>query len=221
MAEYERAIALDPSYARTYHWRGLLYGMHGATERALADFERARQLEPLWIAPRAAAGNILFFARRYPESIAVLTEALAFDDRADNARKFRARAYLHSGQRELALKEFLALRERQARAPGNFGDVGQALAMLGRRQEAEAELARVLQLSKQQYVAAMDIATIYASLGERDETFQWLERAFADPSTNIGLLEYDPSFDAFHDDPRFIALVAKIDARKRKDLKPD
>ena len=192
--------------------------MHGATERALADFERARQLEPLWIAPRAATGNILFYARRYPEAITVLSETLAFDDRADNARHFRARAYLHSGQRELALAEFLKLRERNARAPGSFAGVGQALAMLGRIPEARAELQRVIELEKQQYVPALDIATICASLGERDAAFRWLERAFVDRSTNITILPYDPSFDALHDDPRFSALVERINAKKRKDL---
>jgi len=218
MAEYDRAIALDPSYPRTYHWRGISYGIHGATALALADFERARLLEPLWIAPRAATGNILYYARRYAEAIAVLDEALAFDDRADNARTYRARAYLHSGQRELALAERLKLRERGARTPGSFGDVGQALAMLGRISEARSELQRAIGLEKQQYVPALDIATIYASLGERDAMFQWLERAFVDRSTNIGFLPLDPTFDAMHGDPRFVALVERINARKRKDL---
>jgi DNA-binding winged helix-turn-helix (wHTH) protein/TolB-like protein len=218
MAEYDRAIAIDPDYARTYHWRGLSNAMHGATERALADFERARQLEPLWIAPRAATGNILLYARRYTEAIKELSETLELDERADNARTYRARAYLHSGQRELALSEFLKLREREARAPGSFGDVGQALAMLGRTDEARAELTRLLQLARTRYVPALDIATIYASLGDRDNAFVWLERAFGERSTNIALLEYDPTFDALHEDPRFASLVRKIDLRKRKDL---
>ena len=218
MAGYERAIALDPNYARTYHWRGIANSMHGATERALADFARARQLEPLWIAPRAATGNALFYARRYPEAIAELSETLELDERADNARTYRARAYLHSGRRELALAEFLQLRGREARTPGSFGDVGQALALLGRGDEARAELARLMRLAKTQYVPALDIATIYASLGEREAAFQWLERAFEDRSTNLAFLEYDPSFDGLRDDARFGALVERIGARKRKDL---
>jgi TolB-like protein/tetratricopeptide (TPR) repeat protein len=221
MAEYDRAIALDPSYGRTYHWRGISYGMHGATALALADFEHARQLEPLWLAPRAATGNILFYARRYQEAIDVLDETLAFDDRADNARTYRARAYLHSGKSELALAEFLNLRERGALAPGSFGNVGQALAMLGRTPEARVELRRAIELEKLQYVPALDIATIYVSLGEFDEAFQWMERAFTDRSTNTGFLQFDPSFDALHDDPRFIGLVERVNARKRKDLLPE
>ena len=148
MAEYDRAIALDPDYARTYHWRGISYAMHGATEKALADFERARQLEPLWIAPRAATGNALFYARRYKEAIAVLTETLELDERADNARTYRARAYLHSGQHELALAEFVKLREREARTPGSFGDVGQAMAMMGQGELARAELVRLREIAK-------------------------------------------------------------------------
>jgi len=218
MAEYDRAIQLDPSYARTYHWRGISYGMHGATALALADFEHARQLEPLWIAPRAAAGNILFYAHRYQEAIKVLDETLEFDDRADNARTYRARAYLHSGKPELALAEFLKLRERNAYAPGLFGNVAQALAMLGRIPEAREELRRALELEKQQYVPALDIAGIHASLGELELAFPWLERAYVDRSTNIALLAYDPTFDALHGDPRFVALVEQINARKRKDL---
>jgi DNA-binding winged helix-turn-helix (wHTH) protein/TolB-like protein/Tfp pilus assembly protein PilF len=216
MAAYDRAITLDPDYARTYHWRGISKAMHGATDAALADFERARQLEPLWIAPRAAAGNALYYARRYAEAIADLSETLEFDERADNARTYRARAYLHSGQRELALSEFLQMRGREARTPGSYGDVGQALAMLGRADEARAELARLMDLAASRYVPALDIATIHASLGDRDSAFEWLERAFADRSTNISFLEYDPSFDALREDPRFAALVARIGQRKLK-----
>jgi DNA-binding winged helix-turn-helix (wHTH) protein/TolB-like protein/Tfp pilus assembly protein PilF len=216
MAGYDRAIALDPNYARTYHWRGIAHSMHGATARALADFERARQLEPLWIAPRAATGNALFYARRYSASIDELTETLALDERADNARTYRARAYLHSGQRELALAEFLRLREREARTPGSFGDFGQALALLGRTDEARAELTRLEQLAATRYVPALDLATIHASLGDRERAFQWLERAFDDRSTNLAFLEYDPSFDALRGDSRFDALVERIGQRKRK-----
>jgi tetratricopeptide (TPR) repeat protein len=217
MAEYDRAIALDAGYARTYHWRGISNAMHGDTASALADFETARQLEPLWIAPRAATGNALFYARRYTEAIAELTETLQFDERADNARTYRARAYLHSGRGELALAEFMQMREREARTPGSFGDVGQALALLGRPDEARAELARLMLLAKSRYVPALDIATIHASLGDRDSAFLWLERALAERSTNIAFLEFDPSFDALRDDARFVPLVERIGLRKRKD----
>ena len=67
--EYARAMQLDPALASAYHRRGLLYAMQGDTDRALAETERAQQLEPLWLAPKGAAGNFLYLTRRYDESI--------------------------------------------------------------------------------------------------------------------------------------------------------
>lgn len=210
--EYARAVELDPNYAPTYHYRGIVLAMHGLTDRSLAELQRAQQLEPLWMAPRAAAGNTLVYARRYDEAIAYLTKALEFDDRADNARTFLGRAYLHSGRYDQALQEFA---KRRAQAPGSYGDVAQALALSGRRQEALEELERLLKLSATRHVQALDFATIYASLGENEKVFEWLERAYEDRSTNLGFLAQDPTFDALRDDPRFVALVERIGVWKR------
>jgi DNA-binding winged helix-turn-helix (wHTH) protein/TolB-like protein len=207
LQEYARAVALDPNYAPTYHYRGIVLAMHGLTDRSLAELQRAQQLEPLWMAPRAATGNTLVYARRYDEAIAYLKKALELDDRADNARTFLGRAYLHSGRYDQALQEFA---KRRALAPGSYGDVAQALALSGRRQEALEELERVRELSATRHVQALDFATVYASLGEKEKAFEWLERAYEDRSTNLGFLAQDPSFDALHDDPRFTALVTRI-----------
>jgi hypothetical protein len=72
--------------------------------------------------------------------------------------------------------------------------------------------------AKSRYVPALDIATIHASLGERERAFEWLERAYADRSTNIAFLEYDPSFDGLRNDARFAELIKRIGERKRKVL---
>jgi DNA-binding winged helix-turn-helix (wHTH) protein/TolB-like protein/Tfp pilus assembly protein PilF len=217
LAEYARAVELDPSYAGTYHYRGIVLAMHGEIERSLEEFRRAQQLEPLWIAPRAAMGMILGYAKRYDESIRQLTQTLALDERADNARTYLGRAYLHSGHPDLALAEF---QKRRSPAPGSYGDVAQALVLSGRREEARAELDRLLQLSRERYVAALDIATIHASLGEKDKAFEWLARAFEERSTNLGFIAQDPSFEAMRDDPRFEALIERIGVWKRP-LGPD
>jgi hypothetical protein len=93
--------------------------------------------------------------------------------------------------------------------------VGQALAAAGRRDEARAELDRLLKLSRERYVAALDIASVYASLGEKEQSFEWMNRAFEDRSTNLGFLAQEPAFDAMRDDPRFVALIERIGVWKR------
>jgi DNA-binding winged helix-turn-helix (wHTH) protein/TolB-like protein/lipoprotein NlpI len=212
LAHYARAIELDPDYARTYHFRGIAYAMHGDTALAIEQFRRAQQLEPLFIAPRAAHGMILVYARRYAEAIAQLSETLVLDERADNARTYLGRAYIHTGEFERALEEF---RKRQSLAPGSYGDIAQAFALSDRHEEARAELQRLVNLSKERHVQALDIATVYASLGEKEHTFEWLERAFQDRSTNLGFLAQDPTFDAFREEPRFAALLKRIGVQER------
>ena len=99
------------------------------------------------------------------------------------------------------------------RTPGSFGDVGQALALLGRTDDARTELARLKQLAKTRYVPALDIATVHASLGDREDAFLWLERALAEHSTNISMLEYDPTFARR-------PAVRQIDQSRRPAIRP-
>jgi DNA-binding winged helix-turn-helix (wHTH) protein/tetratricopeptide (TPR) repeat protein len=205
--EYERALQLDPSLASAYHRSGLLYAMQGDYDRALATMERAQQLEPLWLTPRAAAGNFLYYARRYDESMRLVEQVLALDDRADNARAFLIRDLIALGDYDRAIAEY---DKHPIHMPGSNAYRAQALALAGRREAALVELDRVLKLSKQRYVPAYDIALIYAALADTENTFLWLERAMDDRSTQITFMAQDPMLDALHTDPRFASLVQRI-----------
>jgi DNA-binding winged helix-turn-helix (wHTH) protein/TolB-like protein/tetratricopeptide (TPR) repeat protein len=205
--EYARALALDPSVALTHHRRALLYAMRGDIDSAMAASQRAQQLEPLWLAPKAATGNFLFYARRYAASIHYLEQVLALDERAGNARSSLIRSLIAAKSYDRAIAE---CDRHPLQTPGSNAFRAQALALSGRSEEAHLELTRLLGVSKQRYVAAYDIALIYAALDDTENTFLWLERALEDRSTLINFLAIDPMFDAFHADARFAALVQRI-----------
>jgi len=210
--EYARAIQIDPSLALTHHRRGLLYAMQGDIERALAASERAQHLEPLWIGPRIAAGNFLYYARRYDESIRLLEQVLALEERADNARATLIRSLICTGDYARAIAEY---DKRPLQTPGSNAFRAQALALSGKRAEAHTELDRVLKLSKERYVAAYDIALIYAALADTDNAFVWLDRALDDRSTLINFLGEDPILESLHADPRFARLVRRVGIQGR------
>jgi DNA-binding winged helix-turn-helix (wHTH) protein/TolB-like protein/Tfp pilus assembly protein PilF len=210
--EYQRALQLDPSLASAYHRLGLLYAMQGDIDRALQTNDRAQQLEPLWFAPKGAAGNFLYLARRYDESIRLCEQVLALDERADNARGFLIRNLLVKGDYDRAIAEY---DKRPLQMPGSNAHRAQALALSGRRVAALTELDRVLKLSKERYVPAYDIAMIYAALADTENTFLWLERALEDRSTLMVFLAQDPMFDAFHSDPRWSELVQRLGIYRR------
>jgi TolB-like protein len=210
--EYARAVQLDPSLALTHHRQGLLYAMQGNIDGAVAAADRAQQLEPLWLGPRIAAGNFHYYAKRYDESIRLEEQVLALDERADNARATLIRSLIAKRNYAQAIVEY---DKRRIQTPGSHAFRAQALAMSGRREEALAELHRVLKLSKERYVAAYDIALIYAALADTENTFLWLTRAVEDRSTLIKFLAEDPILDALHTDPRFAVLVQQIGIYRR------
>jgi DNA-binding winged helix-turn-helix (wHTH) protein/tetratricopeptide (TPR) repeat protein len=204
--ELSRAVELDPRYAPSYFYRGVLHTYRGNVAGALEAFDRAMQLDPLSLPTRAARALALFHARRYDESIASLHQILSVDEHFDLARGFLMRALLAKGEFALVLSEMQA---RPVRGPGSYGFIAEALALSGHREEALAALDRVLELSRRQHVPAFDIAGIYAALDDVENMFLWLERAL-DDSSPVGVLPLEPSFDKFHADPRFASLVARI-----------
>ena len=211
-ADFARAIALNPSLSEPHlHW-GVLLGMRGELDRGLEELKQAEQLEPLLTVAKTRAGSLLYFARRYDEAIEQVTESLALDDRPGIAHALLGRIYLHTGRYDLALAEFAKIR---GPTPGSFGDVGQALALSGRRAEALAELDRVIKLSTQRYVPAGDIASIYAGLGDTENALVWLDRALQQRASMLGFLAQNPTFDGLHDDPRFAAIVDRVGLWKR------
>jgi DNA-binding winged helix-turn-helix (wHTH) protein/TolB-like protein len=210
--DFERAIALNPSLAEPHlHW-GVLLGMRGELDRGLEELKQAERLEPLLTMAKTRAGSLLYFSHRYEEAITQITESLALDDRPGIAHALLGRVYLHTGRFELALAEFAKIR---GPTPGSFGDVGQALALSGRRAEALAELDRVLKLSTERYVPAGDIASIYASLADTENALLWLDRALQQRTSLLGFLAQNPTFDGLHGDPRFAALVDRVGIWKR------
>jgi len=211
--EYARAMQLDASLALTYHRRGLMYAMQGDIDRAVAESQHAQQLEPLWLAPRTAEANHLYYARRYDDSVRLIEQILALDERADGARGLLIRNLIAKGDYDRAIAEY---DRRPMQVPGSNAFRAQALALSGRRAEALAELDRLLELSKQRHVAAYDIALIHAALADTENTFLWLERAMEDRSTQIVFLAQEPMFDALHADPRFVSLVQRVGIYRRE-----
>jgi Flp pilus assembly protein TadD len=83
-------------------------------------------------------------------------------------------------------------------------------ARMGQRAQARAALAKSLQLSKGKQVSSGAIALTYAALGDKDESFQWLEKACTERSSFMTSLKYWTVFDPLRGDPRFTDLLRRV-----------
>lgn len=88
--------------------------------------------------------------------------------------------------------------------------LGHAYAAAGRRDEAQATVRQLDALSKQQYVPPYPVAVIHAALGQKEEAFAWLERAYEQRDSWMDYLALDPRLDGLHSDPRFADLLRRL-----------
>jgi tetratricopeptide (TPR) repeat protein len=96
-------------------------------------------------------------------------------------------------------------------SPQVIASLGHAYAVAGRRAEAEKVITELQKRSERKYVSPYDVATIYAGLGDNEQTLVWLGKAYEDRSGWLPLwVKVDPKFDALRSDPRFQGLLRRI-----------
>ncbi len=209
MRAYRRAIELNPNYAFAHVYLGLHLATRGRFDDGIAELRTAQALEPAQPAFSALIGMVLTYQRRYDAAIEQLESTLEMNPDFPTTNTYLALAHLRRGDYDKALDH---LGRTTSHTPGSGAYRGQILALSGRRDESGQELERLLAASKQRYVPAYDIATIHASLGNADQTFEWLERAFEERSQLIHWLPWDAVFDGIRADARYAPLVARLPA---------
>jgi serine/threonine-protein kinase len=79
---------------------------------------------------------------------------------------------------------------------------------LGREKESDAALRELIE--KLHSSAAISIATVYAFRNQRDEAFQWLDRAYAQHDGGLIFIKIDPLLKNLRSDPRYSAFLKKL-----------
>ena len=206
---YRRALELNPLDPRAHGFYGIFLGTCGRFDEGIERLRRAQELEPANAAYSALIGMLLVYQRRNDRAIDQLESSLQMDAAFPPTITYLAFAHLRRGDYQLASSYLDRL---HAPAPGSGAYRAQILALSGQRAAAVQELDGLLAMSRERYVPAYEIATIYAALGDQDETFRWLGRAFEDRSTLIAWLAWDPVFDGIRDDPRYRPMYEKLPA---------
>ena len=103
------------------------------------------------------------------------------------------------------LNKALALAPSNARA---LSRLGYAYAVTGRRAEAQKVLDQLNALSQHKYVRAIDMADVYAGLGEKDKAFEWLGKGYEDRDTFS--IKIDQALDPLRADPQFADLLRRM-----------
>jgi TolB-like protein/DNA-binding winged helix-turn-helix (wHTH) protein/Tfp pilus assembly protein PilF len=207
---YERAIELNPNYATAHHWYAEGYLMPvGRADEAIAEIRKAQALDPLSAVIATDLGKELYFVRRYDEALVELRRALELDPNFVSAHNWISDTLLEKRLYNDAIAELEKTKPfKEERV--YIRQTAYLYARTGRRAEARAALARSLQLSQGKQVSSGAVALTYAALGEKNESFQWLEKAYTDRSSFMTSLKYWSVFDPLRSDPRYTDLLRRV-----------
>ncbi|MGA9386138.1 MAG: tetratricopeptide repeat protein [Candidatus Sulfotelmatobacter sp.] len=212
--EFRRAIALNPNFARAHHWYGnLLLGPQGRHEEAIAELERARELDPLSLIISADAGFGYYLAGRYDPALQAYRSVLALNPNFIPVRFYLAKYYRQTGQYDLWLKESME-NDRLSGIP----DRGQSLQRLyaqGGFRAAMEEMAKPPEVGSLARpnpfrIDSCSSAEANAALGRNAAALSALEDCYRWSEPALIYLKVDPVWTNLRPEPRFQALLGRL-----------
>ncbi len=207
---FRRAIELNPNDSVAHQWHALYLLAAGRPAEGMKEISRAQQLDPLSLPINTDVGFHHYYNGRYSEAISQLQAVLAMKSDFGIAHLWLGRSYLEIGRLDESLA---ATASAEARVPEWIVLVagrGYTLGVMGRASEARAVVEEMDNLSKRRFVTAYGKALVYAGLGDKEQAFAWLEKAFAERSHWLVWLRLDPRWKGLRGDPRFAALVERM-----------
>lgn len=208
--EFKRALELNPSYASAHQWYALHLHDTGHLDEAIAEINRAEELDPLSLIIRTAAASIRYSAGQLDRAIQEARQVLELDANFMYARWLLGRVYALKGMHKEAIAELELNLAISGPVPEHVAELGHAYALAGMNEQAREMLGQLQELSKGRYIAPGFFAMIHAALGERDQTFQWFEKAYEARDSFLLNLITDPLYDSLRDDPRFDDLLRRM-----------
>ncbi|HEV3062408.1 MAG TPA: tetratricopeptide repeat protein [Vicinamibacterales bacterium] len=204
--EFQRALELNPGDAVALYQYGFFLSLVGKPDEAFPPLEQVLDLDPLSPIVLYRAGRAYYHARHYAKAAELFGRILELNPNDPLGLYGLGLVSEAQGKFDEAVRYL----ERQT-LQGGF-DVAAVYAAAGDKARARRRLAEELRRHREQksYIRPGWVAEVYVSLGDKDEAFRWLERAYRERDAWLALLKVWPRFDALRSDPRFEDLVRRM-----------
>jgi TolB-like protein/Flp pilus assembly protein TadD len=212
-AELKRAVELNPGSVDAHYDYAQYLATQGRFEDSIAEGHRAQELDP--ISPRVIGiiGYYYLAAGRYDDAVGQFKKTLELDPTAPWLHCMLGWTYARQGAYEQAINEHekMGAEVSPVTAENQFfaAGLGWIYALAGQRSEALKVVAQLKELDKHAFVDQYELGMIYAGLGDRDQAFAALERAYSHSTSGV-FLKSDPFWNGLSSDPRYAALLRRM-----------
>jgi Tfp pilus assembly protein PilF len=208
-AEYRKAIGLNPNDATSHNWYAILLENLGRPKEALPENEKALALDPASPQINANHADVLIHLHRSEDALADLNKLIAANPDFPSNYVYRASAYWRLGNQDAYVADMVMFMKKNGRA--ERADAFAAGYQKAKLKGACTALIEALKNeSQREYVAPNEIATYYGFMGDRDHTFEWLEKGYAERSGRMEYIKIEDAFEPLHSDPRYIDLLKRM-----------
>lgn len=208
--ELRHALELSPSDAEAHRTYSYFLAAMGRTDQAITEIQHAQQIDPLNIWTQITAGWVYYYSRQYDKAIAQCQSLLKLDANSVGAYDCLGTSYLAEGEYPKAIEAAQKASGFSNGDPTRVVGLGRAYAAAGKKADARKVIEQLRQLSAHTYVSPYFFATIYAALGQKDEAFNWLDKAFRQHDRYLAWLKVDGAIDPLRGDPRLTRLLRQV-----------
>ncbi|WP_420237922.1 hypothetical protein ACOBR2_20405 [Telmatobacter bradus] len=208
-SEFQRALALNPNSATSHQKYAFYLVRTGHQREALAEVERAVELDPVAGSTLHSEAFLYYFSRQYDQALAVAQTAQGLKINLSDRNFLIGDILVEKGRYSEAIAAFL----KAGRGPYTLGHLGNAYARSGNAAEARKTIAELKNIVQTTGIGRYEIALVYTGLGEQREALMWLNEAAQVQDAGLVYLKIDPCLDPLRSDPQFLGLLHQVELK--------
>jgi tetratricopeptide (TPR) repeat protein len=208
--ECEAAMESNPRYAMAHHWYSHCLLAAGDVRGSLEASKRCLALDPLDLVLNVHMAWHCVFAHEYDHAVEQAERVRELEPKYFWSFFFGGMALEQQGRLTEAIDAFRRAAALNPSVTYPIAGLGHAYAAAGDTREAKRLLDELLAAAGKGYVPGYDVAVLLAGLGETDDAFAWLEKAYAERSGWMVYLGADPRWQAHAADPRFRDVARRL-----------
>ena len=203
--EFKRAIELDPNYSFAHLSYAVFLVAMGKPEQGFAEMRRAHELDPTSELTNMVSVHVLYLARHYDQAIEQAKTAIELNPGSWGAYIWLGESYERKGMYEQASAAYLKSKALEGLGPEELAAFRSAYRKTGIRGHWQQELATVKPNRSECWMTV-----IYAHMGDKDRTLEYLGRDFQHHCTALRMLNVDAIYDSLREDPRFQDVLRRM-----------
>ncbi len=205
--ECRRTIELDPKFAEAYHLRAKVLGAFNRKEEAIEAQKKATELDP--IARPWAMAMAYQYARRDDEAIADIRQRLESYPEDPSLVWYLHDSCRRKGMDNEAVQALIRVNQLNHDTV-SAAAIERAYQEGGYKAVVRWQLSGLKEEAQKHYVSPIELARLYAELGEREETLAQLEEGYRKHAPQILWIQSEPAFDFLHSDERYRSIIKSI-----------